>query len=157
MFNSVTRRWKTVWEQHGYSIIACILLIVPFVAWISGFGRINPVDVKGNEEVARLITSISFPMTGILLFVLGQSLTYREKYSDEPRVERLVTAYTYIGVTSGITVVGSAIIGLLSLQYYKSGGNMLLVGALCFLLSILVLLVINTVSFCIYTMTDEGN
>jgi hypothetical protein len=72
MFNSAIRRWKTVWERHGYSIIAGILIIVPFAAWFIGFGKIDPMDVKKNEEIARLIASISFPMTGVLLFVLGQ-------------------------------------------------------------------------------------
>ncbi|MCL2642860.1 MAG: hypothetical protein FWD52_05065 [Candidatus Bathyarchaeota archaeon] len=159
-FNLAIKRWKKTWEHHGYAIIIAILVITPIVAWFIGFGRIDTISFSTSldekkEELARLLVSISFPMTGVLLFVLGQSLTYREKYRG--KIGRLVTAYHYIGVISGITVVGSAIIGLLSMQYFKSGGDTLLVSALCLLLSILVLLIINTISFCIYTMTKEDS
>jgi len=139
-------------EKHGYLLLICILVISLFVALRAGFGRID-LTVTSETDVARLIATIAFPMSGIMLFVLGQSLVLREKYDDvECPISRIVTAYTHMSVISAITLVLSAITGLLSFQYLKSAGDVLLSVSIYFFLSVFILLIVNTTFFTIYTI-----
>jgi uncharacterized membrane protein len=138
-------------EKYGYLILVVVLAITLIFAVVLGFGN---VDSEQEGETARLIASISFPMSGIMLFVLGQSLSLYDKYgSDRNVLDRVVDAYKHMSVISAITLVGSALTGLFSFQYYKSGGDTLLIVAIYFFLSTLVLLIINTIFFTIYTLT----
>ena len=139
-------------ENHAYCTLVVVLAITLVFAVALGFGRIAPTT--DPQEVARLITSITFPMSGILLFVLNQSLDLRGKYSDKQNVlDRIVNTYTQMSIISAITLVASAITGLCSFQYFKSAGDIWLVIAIYAFLLLLVLLIVNTVFFTIYTLT----
>jgi hypothetical protein len=139
-------------EEHAYCTLIVVLSITLVFAIAFKFGRID--TISDPEELARLITSITFPMSGILLFVLNQSLDLRGKYSDKRNVlDRIVDTYTQMSVISAITLIGSAVTGLCSFQYFKSAGDTWLVVAIYAFLLLLVLLIVNTVFFTIYTLT----
>jgi hypothetical protein len=138
-------------EKYSYLILILVWAISLVVAWRIGFGRVDNVVVD-KTELARLIAIITFPTSGILLFVLGQSLNLRDKYAGQSPIDRIVTAYTYMSVISAITIVVSAITGLLSFIYFKSAGDTLLMVALYFFWSTLILLIINSILFTIYTI-----
>ena len=140
-------------EKHTYCALAVVLAMTLVFAIVLDFGSIDAIS--DPEEVARLMVSITFPMSGILLFVLNQSLDLRGKYSENRNVlDRIVDTYTKMSVISAITLVGSAITGLCSFQYFKSAGDdILIVIAVYAFLLILALLIVNTVFFTIYTLT----
>jgi hypothetical protein len=138
-------------EKHAYCTIVAVSAITLVFAIALGFGRID--TISDPEELARLITSIAFPMTGIMVFVLNQSLSLRQNYLG--KIDDIAKVYAKISATSAITLVGSAITGLLSFQYYKSGGDVLLCIALYVFLLILILLIINTVFFTIYALEKK--
>ncbi|MDR0460898.1 MAG: hypothetical protein LBH62_05635 [Nitrososphaerota archaeon] len=145
-------------EKHTLCILTIVLAMVLVFAVAFDFGRIDTITAD-LSELARLTASITFPMSGILLFVLNQSLDFREKYGVRYEkdnvhypIPRIVNTYTCMGVISAITLVMSAITGLLSFQYFKSGGDMWLTVSLYFFLSVLILLIVNTIFFTIYTM-----
>jgi len=141
--------------DYGYLIIAVILAVTLVFAVVLGFGRIDLMSSGDKIELARLMSSITFPMTGILLFVLGQTLSLRKKFAQRNPIDHIAAVYTKMSATSAITLVVSAITGLLSFQYFKSGGDILLIVALYLFLSILTLLIVNTVFFVAYTLGKD--
>jgi len=139
-------------EEHTYCTLIVVLAITLAFAIALGFGRID--TISDPVELARLIASISFPMSTILLFVLNQSLDLRGKYSEKRNVlDRIVDTYTKMSVISAATLMGSVITGLCAFQHFKSAGDTWLVIAIYAFLLLLVLLIVNTVFFTIYTLT----
>lgn len=135
-------------EKYGYFALAIVLAITLIFAGHFRFDSF--ASTTDPVELARLMTSIAFPMTAIMIFVSGQSLGLRQKYLN--KTDYMAKVYAKISVTSTVALIGSAITGLLSLQYFKSGGDTLLVIALYLFLSIIVLLIVNTVFFTIYAL-----
>lgn len=148
--------WFNLAKKHVYLLfIISVLSLTPIFAWHFGFGDISLIEPLDNRDVARLLATMTFPLTGIMVFVLNQILELLAEYSsgDYP-LTHVVTTYTYIGVAAIATVIESAVIGILSFQYFKSGGETLLTIAICLLLPLFVLLIVNTAFFFIYAMKN---
>jgi len=145
-------RIRTALKKNWFTILlVAIVILTPFFVWQSGFCNIVSIVEDGNDaDIAKLITSMTFPMTGVLVFVSNQSLTYLKQYKDgKSRLYNRETAYTCMCCISVATIVACAMASLLSFQYFKSGGDLWLSSALCALLTILTWLILNAVSFCI--------
>lgn len=139
-------------EKYHYLILAVVFAITIISAIIFDFGRIDLMSPSDKKELARLTTSLAFPMTGIMIFVLGQTLSLRKDYTGKNPVDYIANVYIKMSAISATTLVASAIIGLLSFQYFKSGGDIWLIIALYLFLSILILLIVSTIFFAIYTL-----
>ncbi|MDR2720118.1 MAG: hypothetical protein LBC03_04885 [Nitrososphaerota archaeon] len=150
--------WGNTAGKILYASFVITILIMPFIiAKVTGFCDIGSMCSKDKQELARVVTSIAFPMTAIMTFILTQIINLREKDADPYHsLMALLGANSHIGLISTIAVIECAIAGLLSFQHFKSGGDMWLVIALYLLFSMFTLLVVNTISFYIYLRRRES-
>jgi hypothetical protein len=155
--NKVIAKMKKYKKGGSFLILAMVLLISAFLFVLYGdFCSIDMMCSSDKKELSRLITSIAFPMTGVLTFVLTQALKLCKDYEKDDRtgIKRKAKPYHYMCWVSGVTIVGCAVTGLLSMQYFKSTCDIYLISALCLLLSILVVFILNILYFCIYTLIE---
>ncbi|MDR1993965.1 MAG: hypothetical protein LBQ98_10845 [Nitrososphaerota archaeon] len=148
-------------QEHKYALFLILAVIIStlilFLAWQGGFCNIDMIKLDTDkQELARLMASVSFPMTGVLTFVLTQALKLHDDYkkSDRPAIKRKSKPYSYMCWASGVTIIGCAITGLFSIQYFKSMVDVWLISALYVLLLILLMFILNILYFCIYTLIE---
>jgi len=142
-------------EQRTFMLSVTVVLILTFCfAWLSGFYNVALMALADKKELARLIATVVFPLSGILTFVFTQSINLREKLRKSQFTKPIqLTACTRLSQISTATVILCALAGLLSIYYFKSVSekatvsDMPLVGGLCLLSSIFVLLIFNVVYF----------
>ncbi|MDR0372436.1 MAG: hypothetical protein LBI79_02570 [Nitrososphaerota archaeon] len=139
----------------AFFMLAVAVLIPLFALW-SGFCS---VDLVGNKEgLAILLATMTFPLTGVMIFVLTQALKLRGDYNQFGMVVKSkVTWYTVMCWASALTIVECVTTGLISLRYITTGAtaDVLLVGALCLVMSISILLVFNVLLFFMYTLNGR--
>jgi len=148
--------WLNIKREGKIFLIFVILLsiVMPVLfALMGGFCNINSVSLLDKKELARLLATLTFPLTGVLVFVLTQALTLREKYDGEIHLPE-VTAYTIMCWVSAFTIVECVITSLFSIQYFKTFCDVWLIIALGFALLILGSLIFSALIFCAYTLTE---
>jgi hypothetical protein len=139
-------------------LMVVVAILIPLIALASGFCSIDLMNPLDKKDLARLLATMTFPLTGVMTFVLTKALDLREDYNQYSRVvQSKVVWYTSVCWASALTIVGCTITGLLSLRYITTGAtsDTLLVGALCLVMSILILLIFNVLLFFLYTLTKR--
>jgi hypothetical protein len=139
----LTREKKTFWTS-----IVILWGLTSFLTLVIGFCKINPLDLVGNRELARLMASIVFPMSAILTFVFTQSLNLHKELSASKFTRPIqLTACARMSQISTATVVLCAITGMISVYYLKSAVDILLSISLYLLPLIFALLIFNVLYF----------
>jgi len=143
-------------ENLPVILMVVVAILIPLFALLSGFCNVDALDSLGKENLARLLATMTFPLTGVLLFVLTEALKLRTVYNQPGcEVTPRVIWYTVMCWASALAIVGCATTGILSLRYITTAAtaDVLLVSALCLVLSILILLIFNVLLFFTYTLT----
>ena len=142
------KRERAQEKKRFLTSVIAILGIVSLIALISGFCNVTSMVSADKRELARLMASIVFPMSAILTFVFTQSLNLREKLSKSKFTRPIqLIACTRMSQISTATVTLCAVIGLLSIYYYKSSVDILLSVSLYLLPIVFALLVFNVLYF----------
>jgi len=77
-------------------------------------GFLEVMSLNDKKELASLLAKITFSLSGILLFVLGQALSFHQKYVD---VDSLRIAYGFLSWISIALVIFCVMDSLFSIIY----------------------------------------
>jgi hypothetical protein len=135
-------------------LLVVIFILVPIFTYLSGYSNIvTSLSDVTKDGLAKIFVTMTFPLTGVMVFVLGQAVNLRRE-AIEHHIETDKKGYAFMSWMSVIALATSAIIGIVSVHYIITVNNTWLILSLYLVPLVLVLLIINALLFCIYTLTD---
>lgn len=109
---------------------------LPLIVMANCYGFLEAMSLNDKKDLANLLAKITFSLGGILLFVLGQALSFHQKYVD---VDSLRIAYRFLSWVSILLIIFCVMDSLFSIIYIMTAT------ALWIFLSALFFLVISAV------------
>jgi hypothetical protein len=123
---------------------------IPLIILANCSGYLATMNLNDKKDMARLLGTMTFSLGGILIFVLGQSLSFRQTYID---VDALRISYSFVSWISVILVALCVINSLFSILYMMTTTELWMVFSVLLFLSIAAVLIFVAVLFGICAMT----
>lgn len=104
---------------------------IPLIVLANCYGYLEVMSINDKKGMASDLAKITFSLGGILLFVLGQSLSLRKTHYE---VDSLRIAYSFVGWISVVLIVLCVTNSLFSILYIMTtAGLWMILSTLLFL------------------------